>query len=136
MKILIVDDHALIRDSLRGVLTELKGEAAVIVEAPDSHHAMRLIGQNPDLELVLLDLSLPDRDGLETLADITERYPGISVVVLSVHEDRDRVTKALDIGARGFIPKSTAREVMCSALNLIIYGGIYIPPEILNRSKH
>jgi DNA-binding NarL/FixJ family response regulator len=85
---------------------------------------------------VLLDLSLPDRDGLETLADIAERHPGVSVVVLSVDQDRDRGMKALDIGARGFIPKSTTREVMCSALNLVIYGGIYVPPEILNRSKH
>jgi DNA-binding NarL/FixJ family response regulator len=121
MKFLVVDDHVLIRDSLRGVLRELKGETA--------------IEQNPDVELVLLDLALPDRDGLETLAEIAERYPTVSVVVLSVHQDRDRVMKALDLGALGFIPKSTAREVMLSAFNLIFSGGVYVPPEMLHRSE-
>lgn len=135
MKILVVDDHVLIREALRGVLRELKGEAAVIVEAQDSRQATGLIEQNPDVELVLLDLSLPDRDGLETLAELAERYPTVSVVVLSAYQDRDRVMKALDLGALGFIPKSTPREVMLSAFKLIFSGGIYIPPEILDRSK-
>jgi DNA-binding NarL/FixJ family response regulator len=128
MKILVVDDQFLIRDSLRGVLRELKGETAVIVEAPDARQAMRLIEQNPDVELVILDLNLPDRDGLETLAEIAERYPTVSVVVLSVQQDRYRVAKVLELGARGFIPKSTAREVMLSAFNLIFSGGVYVPP--------
>ena len=94
---------------------------------------MHLIEQNPDVELMVLDLTLPDRDGLEMLAELGERYPTISVVVLSAHQDRDRVMKALDLGALGFIPKSAAREVMLSAFNLIFSGGVYVPPEILNR---
>jgi DNA-binding NarL/FixJ family response regulator len=135
MKILIVDDHVLIREALRGVLRELKGEAAVIIEAPDSRQAMRRIEENPDVELVLLDLGLPDRDGFEVLAEVAERYPTISVVVHSAHQDRDRVMKALDLGAIGFIPKSAQREVMLGAFNLIFSGGIYIPPEILDRGQ-
>jgi DNA-binding NarL/FixJ family response regulator len=63
------------------------------------------------------------------------RYPTISVVVLSAQQDRDTVMKALDLGALGFIPKSGQREVMLSAFNLIFSGGIYIPPEILNRRE-
>src|SRR5690348_332198 len=127
MKILVVDDHVLIREALRSVLRELKGETAVIVEARDARLAMRQLEQNPDLELVVLDLNLPDRHGLETLAELRERYPTLSVVVLSVHQDRATVTRALDLGALGFIPKSTAREVMLSAFNLIFSGGIYVP---------
>jgi DNA-binding NarL/FixJ family response regulator len=134
MKILVVDDHVLIREALRGVLRELKGEAAVIIEAPDSRQAMRRIEENPDVELVLLDLGLPDRDGFEVLAEVAERYPTVSVVVHSAHQNRDRVMKALDLGAIGFIPKSAQREVMLGAFNLIFSGGIYIPPEILDRS--
>ena len=88
-----------------------------------------------DLELVLLDLGLPDRDGLEMLSDLGNRYPTISVVVLSAQQDRDTVMKALDLGALGFIPKSGQREVMLSAFNLIFSGGVYIPPEILNRRE-
>jgi DNA-binding NarL/FixJ family response regulator len=132
MKILIVDDHALIREALRGVLKELKGEATV-VEASDSREAMRQVEQNSDLQLILLDLNLPDRDGLEVLAELRERYPAISVVVLSAHHDRDNVAKSIDLGAAGFIPKSVQRAVMLSALNLIFAGGIYIPPQILAR---
>src|SRR5262252_8174290 len=133
MKILVVEDHVLMREALSGVLKELKGDAAVIVEAPDSRQAMRQIEQNPDVELVLLDLGLPDRDGFEILSEFAERYPTISVVVHSAHQDRERVMKALDLGALGFIPKSSQREVMLSAFNLIFSGGIYIPPEILDR---
>ena len=135
MKILVIDDHVLIREAMRGVLRELKGEAAVILEAPDSRQAMRQIEQNPDVELVLLDLGLPDRDGLEMLSELGNRYPTISVVVLSAQQDRDTVMKALDLGALGSIPKSGQREVMLSAFNLIFSGGVYIPPEILNRRE-
>ena len=135
MKILVIDDHVLIREAMRGVLRELKGEAAVILEASDSGQAMRQIEQNPDVELVLLDLGLPDRDGLEMLSDLGNRYPTISVVVLSAKQDRDTVMKALDLGALGFIPKSGQREVMLSAFNLIFSGGVYIPPQILDRRE-
>ncbi len=135
MKILVIDDHVLIREAMRGVLRELKGDAAVILEASDSHQAMYQIEQNPDLELALLDLGLPDRDGLEMLSELGNRYPTISVVVLSAQQDRDTVMKALDLGALGFIPKSGQREVMLSAFNLIFSGGVYIPPEILNRRE-
>jgi len=135
MKILVIDDHVLIREAMRGVLRELKGEATVILEASDSRQAMYQIEQNPDLELVLLDLGLPDRDGLEMLSEPGKRYPTTSVVVLSAKQDRDTVMEALDLGALGFIPKSGQREVMLSAFNLIFSGGVYIPPEILNRRE-
>jgi len=133
MKILVVDDHVLIRDALRGVLKELKGDAEVL-EASDCRQAMALIAENAnDLGLILLDLNLPDRDGFSALAEVRERYPAVSVVVLSGQHDRGSVVKALDLGALGFIPKSGQREVMLSALQLVFAGGIYIPPEILTR---
>src|SRR5262245_54234436 len=135
MKILLVDDLALIRDALRSVLLELV-EDAIVLEAPDCHQAMRLIEQHPDLHLILLDVA-PDRDGFWALAEVRERYPAFSIVVLSGQQDRASVAKALDLGAHGFIPKTVQREVMRSALQLVLAGGIYIPPEILSRdSRH
>jgi DNA-binding NarL/FixJ family response regulator len=134
MKILIVDDHVLIREALRGVLRELKREAEFF-EASDARKATSWIEANPDVELVLLDLNLPDRNGLDLLADFRRRHPSTSVVVLSASDDRDIVSKALDLGALGFIPKSAPREVMLSAFNLIFAGGIYVPPEILARPQ-
>jgi DNA-binding NarL/FixJ family response regulator len=132
MKILVVDDHVLIREALRGVLKELK-EEATIFEAPNSRVAMQRFQENPDFELALLDLNLPDGSGLEVLQTLRERYPGTSVVVLSASDDRENVMKVLDLGALGFIPKSSSREVMLSAFNLIFAGGVYVPPEILAR---
>jgi len=134
MKVLVVDDHALIREALRGVLRELK-EDATVLEASHCRQAMRLVDEHSDLGLILLDLNLPDRNGFDVLAELRERYPGISTVVLSAFNDRDNVTRALDLGALGFIPKSSTREVMLSALRLVFSGGIYIPPDILVRRE-
>jgi DNA-binding NarL/FixJ family response regulator len=133
MKILVVDDHVLIREALRGLLRELKGDAVIVIEAADSRQAMRQIEQHRDVKLMLLDLALPDRDGFEMLGELGVRYPTLAVVVLSAHHDPDRVRKALDLGALGFIPKSAPREVMLSAFNLVFAGGIYVPPEILGH---
>ena len=132
MKFLVVDDHVLIREALRGVLHEIE-EQAIILEAPTSQQAMRLVELNHDLAFILLDLGLPDRDGFTVLAELRQRYPAISVVILSANNDRDSVVKALDLGALGFIPKSGQREVMLNALRLVFSGGIYIPPEILAK---
>lgn len=130
MKILLVDDHALIRDALRGVIKDLMDDASVL-EASDCGQAMRLIQDHPDLHLVLLDLNLPDRNGFAVLADLRQRYATISIVVLSTINDRDSVLRALNLGALGFIPKSSPREVMVNALRLVFSGGIYVPPEAL-----
>jgi len=134
MKILLVDDHALIREALRGVLKELIDDP-IILEGSDCRQAMRLIEAHPDLHLILLDLNLPDRDGFAMLADVRKRYATISLVVLSASRDRETVIRALDLGALGFIPKSAPRDVMVNALRLIFGGGVYIPPEALARSE-
>src|SRR5262245_24178034 len=134
MKVLVVDDHVLIREALRGVLKELQADAA-IVEASDGREAIDVIRDQPDFNLILLDLNLPDRNGLTLLKELRERFPAISTVVLSASNDRESVAKALDLGATGFIPKSASRGVMLGALRLVFSGGIYIPPEILPRRE-
>ena len=133
MKFLLIDDHVLIREALRGVLKELRRDAAVL-EAANCHQAERLVEEHTDLEVILLDLNLPDGDGFRLLAQLRERYPAISIIVLSASNDRDYVVRALDLGAVGFIPKSGQRAVMVGALELVLSGGIYIPPEILVRN--
>jgi DNA-binding NarL/FixJ family response regulator len=134
MKILIVDDHALIRDALQGLLKKLK-RGATVLEAPDSRQAMELVAEHGDISLVMLDLNLPDRDGFSVLADLRERYPAIAVVVLSAIQERAKIMQALDLGAVGYIPKSARREVMMSAIQLVFAGGVYIPPDILAREE-
>ena len=134
MKFLVVDDHELIREAMRGALAELDGDATIL-EASDSRETMRLIEEHPDVDLILLDLNLPDRDGFSVLTDLRESHPAISVVVMSAQQDHDSVVKAFDLGALGFITKSGQRDVMLGALRLVFAGGVYIPPEAIEREE-
>jgi DNA-binding NarL/FixJ family response regulator len=130
MKILVIDDHALIRQAMAGVLKKLRRDA-VLLEAPNYAEAMARLAANADTTLILLDLTLPDREGFAVLAELREAYPDAAVVVLSAEQDAQKVRHALDLGARGYIPKSAKADVIISALRLVMSGGIYIPPEIL-----
>jgi DNA-binding NarL/FixJ family response regulator len=131
MKFLVVDDHALIRDAMRGVLKELEG-GAIVLEAASarSGHGLDPASIRSRSHSCSI-LQLPDRDGIEALGELRELYPAISVVMLSAFNDRDNVVRALDNGALGFIPKTDSREILLGALRLVLAGGIYIPPEIL-----
>ena len=131
MKILLIDDHVLIRQAMQGVLRKLKRDA-VVLEATNSAEAMARLVENPDAELILLDLTLPDRDGFAVLTDLRERYVDAAIVVLSAEQNPETVRRALELGARGYIPKSAKADVIINALRLVISGGIYIPPEILS----
>jgi len=133
MKILVVDDHTLIREALRGVLKDLVCDATV-VEARDGRQAIACAAQDPPPDLALLDINLPDRDGLDVLAEFRDRWPQIAVVVLSAYQEKETITKALGLGAVGFVPKSAQREVMLGAFKLVLAGGIYVPPEILTAA--
>jgi len=133
-KILIIDDHFLIREALRGVLLELNRDA-IIIEASDSGQAIRLISEQGDISAILLDLSLPDRDGFSVLNKLLEHRPAAAVVVLSDQYDRETVLRALDLGAVGFIAKSEQRQTILSALQLVFAGGIHVPREIFLREN-
>src|SRR5262245_58530882 len=125
LKILVVDDHALIRTALRGVLRELHRDVTVL-EASDCRAAFDLIEKQPDFDLILLDLGLPGRHGLAALEELRVSHPALPVVVLSSARDRASVTQALDQGAMGYITKESSNEVLINALRLVLSGGIYI----------
>jgi|KBSSwiStaDraftv2_1062776.scaffolds.fasta_scaffold860488_1 DNA-binding NarL/FixJ family response regulator len=129
MKILLVDDHALFREGVALLLQRLDPDV-VVVEAGNSRDALRSIDENPDCELVLLDLGLPDLSGLDAIAAIRERNAGVPVVVLSASEEKAMVLRALDQGAMGFIPKSSTSELMLGALKLVLSKGIYLPASV------
>jgi DNA-binding NarL/FixJ family response regulator len=134
MKFLIVDDHALIREALHAVLKELKREA-VIFEASNGRQAVHIVEEHPDISLILLDINLPDRDGFSVLRELRDRYAAIAIIIISSSNDQDAVKRAFKLGALGFITKTTAREVMLNAIELVFSGGIYIPSEILEESS-
>lgn len=128
MNILLVDDHALIRDALRAILAEVAG-GAVVTEADSARKAMDFVASAGGEQFVILDLGLPDSDGVQVLKTLRERRPDIAVVVLSSSTEPDVMAQVLDAGAVGFIPKSAPRAVMVNALSLVLAGGTYIPPE-------
>lgn len=134
MKVLVVDDHALIREALHSVLKQLNREA-VIFEASNSQKAMRIVEEHPDISFILLDINLPDRDGFSVLRELRERYATIAIVILSSSDDQDTVKRAFKLGALGFIPKTTEREVILNAIKLVFSGGVYIPSQMLEETR-
>jgi DNA-binding NarL/FixJ family response regulator len=132
VKILIVDDHPLIREAMRSVLKQLDG-AIEVLEAGTCDEALAIAGREPELALVLLDLRLPGTSGLAGLQVLRERHPSVPVVVLSASEDRGEVMRALDLGAMGFIPKTQPSGVMIGALKLVLSGGVYLPADVMSQ---
>lgn len=118
-------------DAVKLVLGALDAKAQVEV-ASDLATGCAKAQATPALDLVLLDLTLPDSSGMDALARFRERFPELPVVVFSGSHDHASVVSALDLGAMGYIPKTAPREVLLSALRLVISGGIYVPVEALN----
>jgi len=134
MKILIADDHELFRDGLRHVLTQLDGTVS-IVEASDYPQAIALSETEADIGIVLLDLGMPGMPWSEGLQSLRKTLPSeVPIIVLSASDDRRHVLQAVNLGAAGFIPKTSSSRVMLSALKLVLSGGVYLPPALLDQS--
>lgn len=134
MKILIADDHELFREGLRHVLGQLEDNVDII-EAGDFSQAFDLAGSNPDIDIVLLDLNMPGANWDEGLPHLRATLPpDVPVVVLSAADDRRSVLQAVEMGAAGYIPKTSSSRVMLSALKLVLSGGVYLPPALIERS--
>jgi len=132
MHILLVDDHTLFREALLHVLNQLDTQV-VVLEAANAREAAQLIAHTRNLDLVLLDIDLPDVDGLTALPDLRELAPTVPIVVLSGSEASAHVKQALDNGAIGYIPKSCSSHEMLSALRIVLQGDVYIPPKLLGK---
>lgn len=135
MKILIADDHELFRDGLRHVLEQL-GEGITVVQASDYHEALEVAESEADIDIVLMDLAMPGMPWGEGLQALRERLPtNIPIIVLSASDDRRHVLQAVNLGAAGFIPKTSSSRVMLSALKLVLSGGVYLPPALLEQTS-
>ena len=134
MKILIVDDHALFREGLCHVLNVLD-EQVTILQAGNYDAAMQQVTEHTDLDMVLLDLNIPGKDGFDILSTFVEKYPALPVVMLSGSIQRKDIQRALDTGAVGYIPKDTTSIVMLNALRLILSGGTYVPQIMVQENE-
>ena len=134
MRILIADDHKLFRAGLVLVLKQL-GEDLEILEAGSGKEAIELAASTPSPELVLMDLDLPGGNGMEALTSIHATAPDMPVIILSAMEDQVTISRAMELGARGYIPKSASGDVMINSLKLVISGGVCMPPGFGENGK-
>ena len=132
MRILLIDDHTLFREALLHVLNQLDSKV-VVLEAANIEEASRLIAHAPNLDLILLDIGLPRKDGLTALPSLRESAPTVPIVVLSGSESAEHVKKAMQDGAFGYIPKTCSSHEMLAALHIILQGDIYIPAKLLGK---
>ena len=130
MKTLIADDHPLLRDALSQILRTLDNRM-ILLEADDGGAVRRLVQEHPDLDLLLLDISLPGVRGLDLFHDLRQQQPTLPIVAFSGIEDPVTVKAVLAGGGMGFIPKSSPPPVMINALRLVLAGGRYLPPALL-----
>ena len=130
MRILLVDDHTLFREALLLVLRQFDS-TAVVIEASTAREAFRLATHYHDLDLILLDLTLPGLNGLSALPELHGLRPTVPLVILSASEDSADVRQALDAGAMGYIPKSSSSHEMIAALRLVLAGEVYVPTALL-----
>jgi DNA-binding NarL/FixJ family response regulator len=136
MKILLIDDHALVREGLKQILRQIEG-CEEIIEAKNATEALQAVDENADLDLILVDLMLPDQDGFHILACLHEKRSTSAVVVMSASTDIADVERVFKIGAAGYIPKSCSAGITLGALRLVLAGGIYLPPDVLvKQSQH
>jgi DNA-binding NarL/FixJ family response regulator len=134
MKILLVDDHALITEALSALLLDLEPDVDVRT-GHDADSAMQLIREHPDADLMLLDLGLPGATGTSLLETVVAESPDLKILVLSGVQDQRSVMRVLQLGASGFLPKSMATDTLVSAIRFVLSGGVYIPSDLLDDAQ-
>jgi len=128
LHIIIADDHPLFRDALRLTL-ETRLSAATVEAAGSLDEAAKLIG-SCEVDLVLLDLTMPGVQGLSGLLYLRAQFPSVPVVVISASEDRSIARKCIAFGAAGFVPKSANATTINAAIDKVLAGGLFLPTEM------
>lgn len=128
MKVLLIDDHTLFRDAL-GLLLGSRFPSLQLLQAGTLQAARGVLATHPDTQLILLDLSLPDAQGLMALPLLCDLVPAARLVVLSADDRPATVKAAIERGACGFVPKTADGDALAEALRVTLEGGVYLPPS-------
>ena len=128
MKILIVDDHAVVRRGLQQIVLD-EYEDLVFGEATNGQEALEVLAQR-DWDVMVLDISMPGRSGLDVLKEIRRERPDIPVLVLSMHPEDQFAVRVLRAGASGYMTKETAPEELVTAIGKVLGGGTYVSPSL------
>jgi DNA-binding NarL/FixJ family response regulator len=129
VKVLVADDHGIVREGIKLTLGKLSDDLEIL-EAASGDEVRQCLLANQDLELVLLDLYMPQTDGFSLLSSMCKSSPDLPVIILSASEDVQHMRKAIDWGASGYIPKSVPEQVMLEAIEMVLQGGVYVPENM------
>jgi NarL family two-component system response regulator YdfI len=131
IRVLIADDHMLVREGLRTIL-EVAGDIELVGEAADGAEATRLASElAPDV--VLMDLRMPNVDGIEALRQIKIQHPAVEVVILTTYDDDDYIVQGLRAGARGYLLKDAGREVLFETIRAAARGQSLLPSSVVDK---
>jgi two-component system, NarL family, invasion response regulator UvrY len=131
LNVLLVDDHEIVREGLKRVLSQALNEATFF-ESGTGQSAMDTV-RKEEIHIAILDINLPDKDGLELLKEIKLLRPSLPVLILSLYEERQYALRALKSGASGYLTKDMAGESLATAVQKVLRGGIYISPALAER---
>jgi two-component system invasion response regulator UvrY len=131
IRVLLVDDHAILRRGLRALLSDAFHDAS-FGEASNAEQALELVGKNA-WDVALLDITLPGKGGMEILKEIKAARPRLPVLVLSAHPEDQFAVRALKAGAEGYMTKESAPEELVKAIHKILAGGRYVSPALAEK---
>jgi two-component system response regulator NreC len=129
-RVVLADDHVVVRKGLRFVL-DREADIEVVGEAGDGSQAVELVGELTP-ELVVMDIAMPRLGGIDATAQITKRYPGVAVIILSMYSDEEYIVRALAAGAKGYLLKDSAEEDLVAAVRSVSTGRPFFSPVIAN----
>ncbi|QID19078.1 response regulator transcription factor [Nitrogeniibacter mangrovi] len=127
-RILVVEDHVLVREAMAQTLQRLD-EQVECVGVKTADEALEELERNPDRDLAVIDLMLPDMNGFSLLGILAKRFPELPAIVVSALDDSASIQRAMKSGASGFVPKSCSSEELLDAIRIVLDGGIYTPKE-------
>jgi DNA-binding NarL/FixJ family response regulator len=125
---MIVDDHQIVRDGLKAILHHEEG-IGVIAEADNGRTALRLVDELKP-EIVIMDIAMPDMNGIEATRRISSEHPSVKVLILSMHHDKRMVIEVFNAGARGYLLKECASDELLRAIRTLLQGEMYLSPKI------
>jgi two-component system, NarL family, invasion response regulator UvrY len=131
IKILIADDHEIVRQGLKTILSE-HSDLEVVAEASNGNEVLKII-QKTKVDIVLLDFDMPEKNGLDTLIELKTTHPKLSVIILSIFPEDHYGTRFLKAGASGYLGKASASELLVGAVRKVAGGGKYISPELTDK---
>lgn len=135
LKILLADDHEMLREGIHAFLKG-RNDLQVIAEASNGVEVLKYLSQPPRPDLVIMDINMPELDGIDTTVEIKKDYPEIKVLILSMHSRTEFVKKLIEAGADGYILKNSGRKELLEAVRTIGEGQQYFSDEIVRAGFH